>query len=210
MKSKTFVSARHRCNGALLAVTLACVLASGKVMATEDGTRAITVNDILGALSTVPERRDCFVESRQSALLKEPLKSEGTLEFRSPSYLEKRTLTPELEYFVADKESVTIKNTKFPKARQLKLTSYPPLEALIIAFRATLAGDVAAMEKYFEASIQGTAAQWKLVLLPKAKLKKLLVRVEVAGTGATVREFTVHESGGDISTTEIVSCRPPA
>lgn len=172
----------------------------------DEATRALTVDDVLGALSSIPERRDCFVESKYTALLTEPLKSAGTLTFRSPSYIEKRTLTPEPEYFAAENEQLTVQDARNPKPRTLKLASYPPLQGLVTAFRGSLAGDATALGKFFESSIQGTAAAWTLALRPKNELKKMLTRIEVAGSGATVRRFTVYENGGDYSVTEIVPC----
>ncbi len=172
----------------------------------DEATRALTVDDVLGALSSITERRDCFIESKHTALLTEPLKSEGTLEFRSPSYIEKRTLAPEREYFAAESEQLTVQDARNPKPRMLKLASYPPLQGLVTAFRGSLAGDMTALTKFFESSVHGKAADWTLLLLPKNDLKKILASIEVAGSGATVRSFTVRENGGDYSVTKIVPC----
>lgn len=190
-------------SGAVIGLCLA--LASFGVCS-DEVTRALTVGDVLGALSSISERRDCFIETKHTALLTTPLKSEGTLEFHSPLYIEKHTLVPEHEYFSAENEQLTIKSSRTQKPTQLKLASYPPLQGLVTAFRGTLAGDATALEKFFESSVQGIAAAWTLMLRPKNDLKKTLTSIEVAGSGATVQRFTVHENGGDYSVTEIVPC----
>lgn len=192
-------------NFTIIMVGLSLTIVSLSACADEDA-RVLTVGDVLGALSSIPERRDCFIESKHMALLIEPLKSVGTLEFSSPSYIEKRTLAPEPEYFAAENEQLTVQDARNPKPRILQLASYPPLQGLVTAFRGSLAGDAVALGKFFESSIQGTAAAWSLSLRPKNDLKKMLTSIEVAGSGAMVRSFTVRENGGDYSVTEIVPC----
>lgn len=174
-----------------------------------DDTRSLTVDDILGALATTHERRDCFVETRRSAILTEPLVSRGTLVFRSPGFIEKHTRTPVEEYFAGDGDQLTLRDARTAQPKTLKLASHPPLQGMVAAFRASLAGDSTTLHKFFETGISGNAAAWRILLKPRADaLRKLIESIELAGSGGTLQRFTVQERSGDVSVTEIVPCGP--
>lgn len=188
-----------------LALTAMFVMLCAPVCA--DDSRPLTVDDVLGALAATRERSDCFVETRRSALLTEPLVSRGTLVFRSPAFIEKHTRAPVEEYFAGDGDQLTLRAAGSAQPKKMKLASYPPLQGMVAAFRASLAGDSTTLHTFFETGSGGSAAAWRIELRPRAEeLRRLIDTIELAGSGGTLQRFTVQERSGDVSVTEIVPC----
>ena len=68
---------------------------------------------------------------------------------------------------------------------RLQLQDYPELAAFIDSIRGTLAGDRKALERNYRLSLEGSAEQWNLQLLPlDEKMQAVVKRIRIAG-GAT-------------------------
>ena len=148
-------------------------------------------------LAAVHERRARFTEERRFAALNAPLYSSGTLLWRSPSFLEKRTESPELEVLQIDGARVEVVTPNRPPLL-IDLNLQPQLALLVQAMRAPLAGDAAALESQFEIMLSGGAGGWRLRLVPRSRRARDVVSwLEIDGVLAEPRQISIHLPGGD-------------
>lgn len=172
-------------------------------MATSLAASTLTPEALMTQLAGVPSSRARFVETRSSALLKEPLVVTGTLVYRRPDRLEKHVATP----FV---ESVTIVGSRIEAVRPgeagrtIAMPPGGPARALAESLRATLAGDLPALARYFVVEVTGTPGAWTMTLTPRDPALAAAVELVIfAGAADRVQRFEVLEAGGDRSVTTI-------
>ena len=139
-----------------------------------------------------------FTETKTSAFLKTPIESSGTLTYAAPARLEKHTLAPRDERFVVDGETVLIENAARKTRFELRLGEYPAIRAFVESIRGTLAGDLAALRRYYRVELEGTWSDWRLHLLPSdQQMAELVQKVVIGGAGAEVRRIEILEASGD-------------
>ena len=165
---------------------------------------AFAASDLMKALSDVPSSRARFTETRHSALLKKPLVLSGTLVYRRPDRLEKHVQTPYAESITIEGTRVSIKREGAEAGRAFTLPASGPAQALIESLRATLAGDLPALERHFAIAVAGVHEDWTMSLTPRdATLGAAVLRVDFAGRGNRVQRIEILEAGGDRSVTTI-------
>lgn len=151
----------------------------------------------MARLAAVPERRATFREERRMAALTEPLVSTGRLLYRRPGHLEKVATWPQPDSLVIDGDRV-VAMTGNEAPRVIPLGSVPELRGLVDAVRGPISGDLAALQRSFHVTLQGTAAAWRLDLVPSdPRAARLLRGVRIQGTGSDPREILVSEANGD-------------
>jgi hypothetical protein len=139
-----------------------------------------------------------FVERQFVAVLDRPLESSGELFYDAPDRLEKRTLSPKPESLMLDKGALSVH--RGARSYALALRDYPQIAPFIDSIRATLAGDLAALDRNYAISFEGRADGWTLVLVPReAKLLALIARIRMTGSEDRIREVTVERADGDRS-----------
>ena len=139
-----------------------------------------------------------FTERHELALLTRPLESSGELFYDAPDYLEKRTLTPKAEDLKLEHGILTLERGRHH--RSVELRDYPQLLPYLESLRATLAGDRAALERYFHVQLSGNLDGWQLALLPAdATLGRTLREVRIAGERDAIRTVEIRETDGDAS-----------
>ncbi len=148
-----------------------------------------------------------FTETKSSALLKAPIESSGTLTYAAPARLEKRTLAPRDERFAVDGDTVLIESAARSRL-ELRLADYPAIRAFVESIRGTLAGDLAALRRYYRVEVDGTWSDWRLHLLPSdPQMAELVQKVLIGGTGGEVRRIEILEASGDRSVMTITKDR---
>ncbi|MGI9334328.1 MAG: LolA family protein [Gammaproteobacteria bacterium] len=163
---------------------------------------ALDIDTLMGLLAAHGGGQIEFTEERESGLLTEKLESRGTLVFRPPDYLEKQVLEPWPERFVVEGGRLTIEHGR-KEARELRLDDFAPLRAMVEAFRATLAGDRATLERYFTLSLEHDAEDrdagvWRLRLEPRDRtLAEHVSAVVLGGRGNVLLEVHTLEHNGD-------------
>jgi Outer membrane lipoprotein carrier protein LolA-like len=139
-----------------------------------------------------------FVERQFLAILERPLESSGELYYEAPDRLEKRTLLPKPESLVLDHGLLTV--SRGTHRYRLSLDDYPQLAPFIDSIRATLAGDLPALEHTYALTFESTAGDWALMLVPReAQLAALITRIRLSGAGDLIREVSVERADGDRS-----------
>ena len=163
----------------------------------------LDVPALMASLAAVPERRATFREEKRIAALTEPLLSTGTLLYRRPGRLEKLTTWPDQESLVVDGDRVVLTTGNDPP-RVLPLSADAGLRALVDAFRAPLAGDLAALTRSFHVQGDGSPTAWQLDLTPiSPAVARFLRGVRVAGGGAELHAIVVTQANGDEQTLTI-------
>jgi len=160
-----------------------------------------TLARLLALLSARGDSETRFVEEKNLAILNQPLRLEGTMEFRKPAYLAKHVLKPVEEHYIIDGDRVTVEKPAEGTTVQLALAEYPALQAFAASLRAPLAGDGDALGRYYRASLGGTHRHWLLALVPlRPELAKVVRLVKLQGSGDRVERLDIEEAGGDTST----------
>jgi hypothetical protein len=139
-----------------------------------------------------------FTEVHTLNVLQRPLHSSGELVFEAPDRLEKRTLKPQAEDLLLSGELLTIH--RGGHTRTLDLTRHADIAPWIESIRATLTGDRAALERYFQVDYSGELSHWTLLLVPhKAAQDIAIAQVRIEGSGATVHQLEIRQNDGDRS-----------
>lgn len=154
---------------------------------------------LMQQLSQVKEARADFQETKNSSLLTTPLKTRGQLIYRAPSYLEKRITHPYRESLRIENNTM-IRESPDGKRQTLSLAAYPAAGALVESFRATLAGDLSALQRFYRVELHGDKKQWQLLLLPKdPEISETIHAIRVYGRDHTIYAIHTQEASGDSS-----------
>jgi hypothetical protein len=160
---------------------------------------------LMQSLRQVTSSTAFFSERRELRMLSEPLMSSGTLSYVAPDQLQKRTLLPKPERLSIDGGKLTIERSQSNENRTVALADFPEIGAFVESIRATLAGDLPALERYYTISLQGDAGDWQITLEPKEKrLRELVKLIRIAGRGTSIRTIVSEQSDGDRSEMSIV------
>ena len=179
-------------------VTAALVLCTSLAIASPAS--AFGLAELMQALAQVKSSRGTFVERKHMAILSAPLESSGTIAYLAPGRLEKHTRLPTPQSLVLDQDTLTIENPAKNQRRTLALREYPVVWALVESIRSTLAGDLRTLERFYETSLSGQAAQWQLLLKPREPSMQAVVReIRIAGAGNRVHTVEILEGEGDRS-----------
>jgi hypothetical protein len=183
------------------ATTLGLLVALVPVIATA---APLTVTDLMQMLGSVEAANARFVETRYSALLKSPLVLQGTLSYRRPDRVEKHVLVPHDERITVEGGRLTLENRTQNRLKTLPVNSAPGLAALIESIRATRAGDLAALQRYYTVQVDGSREQWTLTLKPlESQVADFVISIALSGSGSRIGRITIEEAGGDRSVMEI-------
>jgi hypothetical protein len=179
----------------LLACTAALWLLAGAAAADEAGN---ALGQLMQQLARRQHGHAAFVERQYIAILDRPLEASGELFYEAPDRLEKRTLLPRAESLVLDKGVVNVRRGKHSYA--LALRDYPQVAPFIDSIRATLAGDLAALERTYVVQFETAGDDWRLLLTPRdPKLAAVIARIRISGTRETIAEVAVERADGDRS-----------
>lgn len=168
--------------------------------------------DLPALVALLAQRRNTearFVEERFISGLDQPLRSSGTLSFQAPDRFSRQTLEPRPEAMSVVGNTVTL--TRGGRTRQMTLDAVPEATALLEALRGTLNGDLALLQKFYTARVEGHASRWRLTLTPLAQRLGTQVRqLEIEGQQSDLKSVEVLLAGGDRSVMHIEPLRPAA
>lgn len=154
------------------------------------------LDELFAGLAAQPRSEVHFVEERHDQLLGLPLRSEGILRYQAPDYLSKTIERGgEGSYeFSAGQLRIERRGAQ----HELALDSHPLLLAISTALRATLAGDRAALEQYFELRLAGQHDDWQLRLHPlDGAVARVLREIHIQGADARILRIESEERSGD-------------
>jgi outer membrane lipoprotein-sorting protein len=166
------------------------------------------VEQLMQRLAQVKSARATFVERKHLRVLNAPLEMTGTLVYTAPGYLEKHTLTPKPESLILDKETLTFEDRQSKRRRTLRLQQYPVVWAFVESIRATLAGDVESLKRFYRLSLAGSEADWRLTLDPREPdIQRMVREIRISGSRASVRTIEITETEGDRSVMTITETK---
>jgi hypothetical protein len=150
-------------------------------------------------LGRVQHAKARFVERKYIKLLKHPLELSGTLEYRAPGYVERRTLKPKPESFVVDGDTLTLENARGQR-RTFALQDNLALWAFVESIRSTLNGDLAALDRFYQVTLEGDDRDWQLELAPKQpRMSAVISLIRISGSGGKIHTIEIRETQGDRS-----------
>jgi Outer membrane lipoprotein carrier protein LolA-like len=185
-----------RSRTALCALVLAALSIPGAAVAAT-GDRA-TLDEVLRLLAARRQSHTTFTEVHRLAMLDRPLESSGQLLYEAPDHLEKRTLKPKAETLLLEHGVLTAQRGH--RTWTLPLNEYPQVVPFVESMRATLAGDRAALERFFALEFSGSLEDWTLNLTPVDPAMARSVReIRFAGAREAIRTVEITEADGDTS-----------
>ena len=177
------------------AVMVAVALASGGAARAAE---AWGLDALLAGFRAVTVARAHFVERRSFGMLSEPLRSTGTLAYVAPDKLEKVTLSPRPERLAVDGDRVSVDQGPDGIRNSFAVSARPEIAAFIASMRGLLAGDRAALERYYALGLEGDASAWTLRLEPKdAALRLHLSEIRITGAATSIHTVETRERDGD-------------
>ncbi len=163
------------------------------------------ITQLMQSLSRAGSGRARFTEQKYIGILNEPITTSGLLEFRAPDRLEKRVIKPFEERYLVSNNTLIIEQPEHGSTRHFVLQQYPAIWAFVEGFRATLAGDVSVLRRFYSLKLQGTQEKWRLNLEPLDKRMRKMIRViRIQGTNGQITTIEIVENNGDRSVMSIV------
>ena len=188
---------------------LALVVVSPTSARSADAPATWNVETLMQQLSEVRQSQARFVERKYLKVLNAPLELSGTLTYTKPGRLEKRTLKPKPETLTVADDQLTLENPARNERRVLKLQDYPVLWGFVESIRATLGGDIKALERFYRVELEGSAARWQLFLVPRdRKMNEVISLIRIDGSQARLDIIEVQEARGDRSVMKITGDTP--
>jgi outer membrane lipoprotein-sorting protein len=182
------------------------VTAAGMLCAASAGAAAEWgVQQLMRELARVKSAKARFVERKDIAILSAPVESSGTLLYTAPDRLEKHTLSPRAESLVLERDRLTIESKALNQRRTFALRDHPEIGAFVESIRATLAGDLAALERHYQVGLEGSESAWRLTLKPTdAGMRKFVSEIGLSGRHDSIVSVEITETNGDRSVMTIV------
>ncbi len=180
------------------------LLAGGapRATASEAAADVGTLDQVLRGLAERRHGHVAFTEVQRLSMLDQPLRSSGELLYDAPDRLEKRTLEPHAEDLLLENGVLTVERNH--RRRSVALRDFPQAAPFIESLRATLAGDRAALERYFSVHLSGNPDDWTLDLIPtEAALGRSVRHILISGGHNRIRKVEIQQSDGDSSTLTI-------
>jgi len=193
---------RRRSRAALTSATRwPALLALAALLAVSPPIVRSSPDDLQELMSLLAARRHGqvdFVEQHFLAVLKRPVESFGVMTYDAPHRLEKRTVEPRPERLVLDGDEITVERKGHTHV--LELAAYPSLLPFIESLRATMTGDLPALERAFNVDFAGSVERWTLTLYPRdSKVSSTVSRVRIDGSRDVLSKVEIFEANGDRS-----------
>ena len=158
------------------------------------------VDQLMQQLAQVKNLKGTFVERKHLRILDTPLDFSGTLVYAAPAHLEKHTVLPKPQSLILDQDQLVVEDKTRKQRRVLRLQEYPVIWAFVESIRATLAGDLQALNRFYRVDLEGTESRWRLLLRPTGpELGAMLTIIRIGGQGRRVRTIEILEAQGDRS-----------
>ena len=153
---------------------------------------------LMETLSQVRSASARFTETKTVSMLNSPLVASGTLTYVAPDHMEKITLAPVHERFLLDHNRVTIEGGPGEQTHVFALTADPRIAGLVEGIRATLAGDLAALDRFYLVRLVGDAGNWQLLLQPRdPDLAHFVQGIRIQGSQDRIETIDTATANGD-------------
>ncbi len=155
--------------------------------------------ELMAGLARVKSGSAQFVERHYLQVTTQPLVSTGVLRYAAPDRLEKQTLAPQPGRLSIEGDRLLVEQAGSP-GRSLSLREVPEISALVDGLRATMAGDLATLNRVYTLALRGGAADWQLDLVPRERRMLALVSgIRITGSFDLLRRIDTYQPDGDHS-----------
>ena len=193
----------------VLLLFAAGVCSSAAVAAEPGDAAGWDIKRLMQELAQVTTARGRFVERKYLEILSAPLELSGTLVYIAPDRLEKHTLVPRAGSLVLERDELTIEGKERNQRRTLVLQDYPVIWAFVESIRATLAGDLPTLSRFYQVSLDGGERRWRLTLKPKdSRMQDMVSEIRIGGDRSWINSIEMIETGGDRSVMTITRDGP--
>ena len=156
------------------------------------------IGPLMQSLAHVKAASASFTETTSMPVLKTPLQTSGTLRYVAPDYVRKTVLAPTRQDFVLQKNVVTL--TAGGRTQQFDLSQALPLAGLVEGVRATLAGDLPALQRDYTIDFSGSTATWQILLRPRdTGVSHFLSWLSIRGSGDRVTGIDTGGARGELT-----------
>jgi outer membrane lipoprotein-sorting protein len=189
----------------LVAAVFLVAAASSRAADTATTEESWQLSQLMASLQQIQAATASFVERKYMRILREPLQTSGQLVYVRPDKLQKDTILPKPERLTIEGDRLTIERPG-DETRRLALQEFPQIWAFIESIRATLAGDLSTLSRFYDVSLQGSRENWTLPLVPKdSKMRELVSSIRIYGVKDTIRRIETLERDGDHTSMTIVA-----
>ncbi len=155
-----------------------------------------TVPQLMQCLAKVKNDHVLFQEKRYLSILDTPLSSSGEMFYRAPDYLEQRTLKPQPQRLILDKDQIELQQQG--KIWQFSVNQRPEISQFIDSMRGTLSGDETLLQRQFTLQLHGDQQNWTLIMTPRdTTLLHGISRIEIDGSDSHLSRIQYRNSNGD-------------
>ncbi len=195
----------HRAHGAGALLLCGCLLVPAVTGAAEPA----DLDALMALLGRVQRVEVAYEETVESGLVSTAIGSRGRLEYEAPDRM--RRISERNDGFDLDGQRIRLIRDG-NVVTEIDISDIAPLEAMVGALRACFAGDLATLEDDYRLHYAPGEQDWQLRLEPlDGAVSRLLERIELRGTGATVHSIVVLEADGDSRTMRLrLLAREPA
>lgn len=164
------------------------------------------IDVLMQGLAAHQPRQADYTEEKYLGVLDTPLVSSGTLTYRAPDTLEKRTVSPRPAVMTLSGQTLSV--TEDQHTQTLDLTAHPDAAAYVDSLRGLLSGNLALLKRFFSLQLTGDRDHWTLVLRPSGgRIGSLIDSISVTGSGYLMRTLEYDQSDGDRS---VMTIKPKA
>jgi outer membrane lipoprotein-sorting protein len=178
-------------------------LASGLLLAARAAGAAEpvpTLEALMAGMAETPGVEARFLETKEIALLSEPIRTRGTLAFVPPDRLLRTTSEPSRSRLVIAGDRFSFTDAAGGDA--VDLSANPLAREFVDNFIVLFNGDLAALRRRYEPDLRSDEAGWELALRPRHRpLSDLIERITLTGRGRALLRMEMLERDGDRTTT---------
>ncbi len=168
------------------------------VLVEADTEQPLDLPQLMDLMAQVKDRRERFTETKTLSVLAKPLVLTGTLAYSRPDRVEKHVATPYEEHLIVKGDELTLMNKDGTK--RIGVKSHPLIWSFVEAIRASLAGEVSALRRFYHIKLEGTRTNWLLTLRPlDPQAASYLTSIMLSGRGNHLKSVDIRETGGDRS-----------
>ena len=182
---------------------LPCVLVFSSVLPASE---SFTLESLMQELAKKENSSATFEEYRYSSFLTKPVRLSGRLFYKKPDLLIKENNYPTDEKLKIISDRVEFEKIEDGKKikRILAIEDYPFLESMVVGLRATFAGDLKKLRKFYNIKLSGNSINWKLELTTRAVVtdpdklfENSVKKMIISGSASDFSKVEMYDADGE-------------
>jgi len=181
--------------------SVACALSLGLLASASGANDEITLPELMGRIAAAEGVTADFHDTKEIALLAQPLESSGVLYFAPPGRLARFTLEPGVSSLIVNGDSLRFRDGD---GESYDLGDNPMARVFVENFIVLFDGDVERLEAAYRTELHSDGERWTLRLEPRrAPLDALVLDFVIRGTRRGIEQMVMRSADGDVTTTEL-------